>query len=54
MRHIGNRYQDLHRTAREWLRYRQLVEVTRIVVVDRAPQQRALVADLRSMLHGGR
>jgi hypothetical protein len=43
--HVGDRDQHLDVTRWKRLRHRELVEITRIIVVDRAPQQRSQVAD---------
>ena len=44
---IGHGHEDLHRPGGKALADRELVEIARIVVVDRAPGQRREVADAR-------
>ena len=51
---VGYGHEDPDRAARERLGHGELIQVTRIVVVDRAPGQRAQVADPWPPLHGGR
>jgi len=45
--HVGNRHEQFRPAAAERFGHRQLVQIARIVVVDRRPQQGALVADRR-------
>ena len=45
--YVCDRHAHLHAAAAERFAYRQLIEIARIVVVDRRPQQAALIA------HGG-
>jgi len=47
---VGDRDEDPHRTVRQLLRDGQLVEVHRVVVVDRHPQRVAQVAETRDGL----
>ncbi len=42
---VGHRDEDPHRAAVGWRRDRELIEIARIVVVDRRPQQAAKVAE---------
>ena len=49
---VGDRDEDLHRAVGERLGDGELVEVARIVVVDRGPQQLAQVADRRIAVGG--
>src|ERR1019366_6000751 len=49
---VGHRDEKLNRTALGWHRDRELVEIARIVVVDRCPEQATKVAERRAS--GGR
>ena len=47
---VGHRDENLHRAARGWHRDRELVEIARIIVVDRCPEQAPKVAERRASL----
>jgi hypothetical protein len=42
---VGDRHEDLHRAVRGRLGHRELIEIARVVVVDRRPQALAQIAD---------
>ncbi len=50
---IGDRDEDFYLAVTQWLGDRKLVEITRIVIVDRRPGQLAQIAD-RSIGSNGR
>lgn len=51
---IRYRHQYLYYPAVEWLCYRELIEVTRVIVVHRRPQQVAQIANIEVRRRGGR
>ena len=50
---IGDGDQDLHRATRRGFRYRQLIKISGVVVIDRRPEQTAQITNRGTGLRGG-